>query len=335
MIVTPRVRKEVLESSIMQGLKRGELCIDNSDYVGWNQCFMKGLFAGALKRQSTGSVNALSFGSAVHKAMEVIHDPLWQNETTRLEKAIEVARVEAINEGLPSCSNEKRNMESLEQVIASYYSHLKTFGAPFKPLIMRDAESGEPYSLVEQGFRLPLGSFNINAEGFPDTITVYWQGKIDLIAFDESDNGIWIVDHKTTSVMGAQFADDKMRSNQMLGYTWAARKLTEVLGKEVKGVIINALAIRKNGFEFKTFKIPYPNWMLDEWQDECLVGCYQLVEQLVRFTIDDQVVPNRESCVAKYGKCAFFDVCNAHPRMKDGLLFNAEMFKVSDFDPLA
>ena len=103
MILTERIRKEVLESDIVKRLcNDGELHIDNSDYVGWNQCFVKGLFAGALKRQSARGQGPLAFGSAVHKGLEIYHASIDPNIKAVIAAALGTSLFAKPAKALPS-----------------------------------------------------------------------------------------------------------------------------------------------------------------------------------------------------------------------------------------
>lgn len=328
MILTPKIEDQVLLSKIVKNLKNGELHIDNSDYVNWNSCFIKGLFADALKRQPTKGQGPLAYGSAIHKALEVYH----ASDKPDMDEVIQAGTDEAIAENLPAIADEKRNMESLVSTLWSYNADYVSRSDKFKVVTLDNK------LLIEQGFSLPLGEFNIEPVptlDIPGLIQIYWQGKIDMVVIDQATNELWIVDHKTTSVMGEKYVDGMLRSNQMLGYSWATEELTKVFDMKVAGVIINAIAVRKSGTEFRRWRIPYPQWQLDEWHGEVVDGCYELLEKLVRYLSGEAAIPNRESCVGKYGRCQFFDVCNMHPDMKDGTLFDDEQYKISTFDPLS
>jgi len=136
--------------------------------------------------------------------------------------------------------------------------------------------------------------------------------------------------------MGERFLDDKLRSSQMLGYTYAAKYLSEHLfgGLPVYGVRINALAMRSSGYEFKQFDIPYPDWKLAEWQTATIAAIRSLVLQLDAFLASGVALPTREHCVTKYGKCPYFDVCDSVPMMRDRMIFDDSYFFVSDWSPL-
>jgi len=137
--------------------------------------------------------------------------------------------------------------------------------------------------------------------------------------------------------MGDKFVDDKLRSSQMLGYTYAARYLSETSfdNLPVYGARINALATRTGGYEFKIFDIPIANWKVDEWKAGVLLGMSQYIASIHTFLQTGEVSPTRDHCVTKYGRCAYFDACECMPQMRDRMIFDDEIFAVSNWSPLA
>ena len=335
MILTDTLHQKLLNSEIVNNLMKDKvLKLDNSEFVDWNACFSKGLYSGALKRQSVRAKTALVFGGAVHAAMEA-H---LKGFETREQKMF--ARRYAEEEGLAEVADEKRNLDTLDNLIDTYEEDYMIRSDKFNVLAL----DGEP--VVERSFSIPLGTIYCQAadESFP--VQVIWQGRIDAIVVDEFDGSLWVLDHKTTSMMGAQYTADKERSNQMLGYTWAMRELMKAIDpvikeksssanlNKVRGVIINALQLKKASYAFKRFSIPYAEWQIDEWQDEVLLSCQNLMDNLIYSIQNKVMVPNRESCCTKYGKCKFFDVCNVNPQVREQVLYNESNFVESNWSPL-
>lgn len=337
---TPHFVEQVRQSKFFKNLQAGVLEIDNSTFTQWDGCFASGIYNGVLRRVNARSRSALAFGSCVHQGLETYLklrycpaiSPACCNHSHFVPRALEAAFNEAAKTQLDSLGDPKRNTRILETLLRSYLMEYdRKADMRFNiPLI-----DGLP--AVERSFSVPLGTLvvdrlrNINS---PANIQVMWQGKMDLI--DEADGKIWPVDHKTTSVMGEKFIDDKERSSQMLGYTYACKWLSDSVfgGKPVGGVRINALAQRTGGFEFKLFTIPYSDWQVAEFQGEILLKLARLVRELDEFISTGELAPTRSHCVTKYGKCAYFDVCNRLPVMRDRTIFDDSYFEVSNWSPL-
>lgn len=322
MIFSPLFLQRVAESNFVKQIKDGTLTIDNSEFSTWGSCFTMGLYNGALRRVNARSRTPLAFGGAVHTGLE----SFLRGESDWRDRALADAAVT----GLDSMGDPKRNSDKLTDLLDAYtleYSRMRSM--QFDIL----AIDGKP--AVERPFVVPLGETGpVQFDGGLSNIRVMWSGKIDLLT--KFEGAIAPVDHKTTTIMGDKFIDDKVRSSQMLGYTYAARYFAATLfeGAAVFGVRINALAMRSAGFEFKLFDIPYPDWKVAEWQAETLGVIRQLVEQLGRFLATGVSLPTREHCVTKYGKCPYFDVCDSVPSMRDRMVFDDSYFFVSDWSPL-
>src|SRR5690606_3812538 len=299
------------------------IVIDNSEYIQWDGCFAAGLYNGALKRVGTRSRAPLAFGSSLHVGLE----NYFKGNADYRDSAL----AEAAITHLDDLGDPRRNTTKLLALLDSYTLEYERNRMMQFEILSFDGTPG-----IEQSFSVPLGTVTIPDTknlGPARTVDVIWLGKIDLVT--KYEGAITPVDHKSTTVMGEKFIDDKVRSSQMLGYTFATRSMKHLFGNlPVYGVRINALAMRSTGFEFKLFDIPFPDWKVAEWQKETLRAIENLVLNLDRFLFDGIVSPTREHCVTKYGKCASFDVCDSVPAMPDRMIFDENYFYVSTWSPL-
>lgn len=330
---TDQFRAKVDASPFVERLKQGIVLCDNSEFTQWDGCMAAGIYSGALKRVSARSRSPLAFGAAVHAGLESffkkekvfdadlqINRPLW------LEKAFASAAKEKLDE----IGDPKRNTKKLEELLTSYIMEYERM-----PSMQFDLVEIDGVYQVEQSFVVPLGNITLDRPLFGHmSLEVQWSGKMDLLS--KWDGGIAPVDHKTTSIMGEKFLDDKLRSSQMLGYTYATRWLAQHVFENmpVYGVRINALASRSTGFEFRQFSVPFADWKVGEWQAETLLSVKEKVIRLEHFLATGEVAPTREHCVTKYGKCPYFDVCDASPLMRDRMIFDDSYFYESDWSPL-
>lgn len=323
---SPHFISQIATSPFLHDLRKGQIIIDNSSFSTWGSCFTMGLYSGGLRRVNAKSRSPLAYGGAVHAGL----DSFFKGEDNWRDVALADA---AITE-LDSLGDGRRNTSTLINLLESYILHYTVSReAKFDILMI----NGVP--AVEKSFVVPLGTILLPLEtadmiGCPQSIEILWSGKIDLLTMYEG--AITPVDHKTTSVMGEKFIDDKIRSSQMLGYTFASRFFSETLfnNAPVFGTRINALASRSAGYEFKLFDIPYPAGKVDEWKDETIEGIAKLVSQLAAFLHTGKSLPTREHCVTKYGKCPYFDVCDSVPKMRDRMIFDDSYYFVSEWSPL-
>lgn len=301
-----------------------KVVMDNTEFTDWNSCFVKGLYSGGWRRVPVRGMAPLLFGQAVHTGMAALL------RKQGLKTALELSALDARKTNLDSLLDPRRNSNTLAELLTAYAAH--TDIVPSERIVPLELD-GTP--VVEQSFSFPLGVLTFEAgQLFAERveIAINWSGILDCLAY--YGNEIWVVDHKTTSVMGEKFSDDKLRSSQMLGYTYAARLFQDKLSRPIRGVLINALALRKNDFEFKQFPLPMAAWKIDEWQTETLLAVRNIIRSTVEFLTTGEAVPIREHCVTKYGKCKFFDLCENVPVVRDRMLFDENWFAKNLWNPL-
>ena len=151
-------------------LEQKAILIDNSSFVNWQGCFVKGIFGCALRREPKRGATPLLYGGAVHVGLE--NQLMGDSWDVAIEKAVAFA-----NEGnLDSYDDDRRNTGTLTDMLLHYKIDYEMREDKFSPV------SVGGLLMVEQSFRFPLGKVEIE---FPDgnvyPVTIYWQGKIDLI----------------------------------------------------------------------------------------------------------------------------------------------------------
>lgn len=231
-----------------------------------------------------------------------------------------------------------RALECMSDYMSEYPRERETF----KPLVTPEGKQ-----MVEIPFSIPLGEVPMNTdvpfspgalvEGFTDrdsqlyidTVHVFWTGKIDMVVEIPPDK--WVLDHKTTSVLGPTYFEDFVLSQQTVGYTWATEK---ILGEPVKGLLLNVIMGRprsKSGVsqEFQRRRFIYPRHRLDEWPVNTLYLCADLLSYLARGYFPRMT----KWCIGKYGKCKYHDVCSADPDLRNSIL-HSDSFENNTWSPL-
>jgi hypothetical protein len=322
---TTRIVDLLAASTFINRLKvERRVQMDNTEFIDWNSCWVKGMYSGGLRRIPTSGAAPLLFGQAVHTGLK------WHLLKKDMPFVLESALADATMSQLNMLCDPRRNTDKLHELLVSYDQHVKI--VPSERLVPVEL-NGEP--IVEQTFSFPLGTIHFKAGELldePCDIEVWWSGIIDALI--HYCNELWVCDHKTTTVMGEKFADDKLRSSQMLGYTHIGRLFEQRLGKQVRGVLINALALRQNDFEFRHFAIPMAQWKIDEWHSETMIAVKNIIRNTVEFLSSGEAAPIREHCVTKYGKCKFFDLCESVPQVRERQLFDENLFKENPWHPI-
>lgn len=321
MKISDDIKTLALHSELISSiLLKKEITLDNTTYEAMTQCQVKGFIERVLRLKPTKKSAALAFGECFHLALENFYKGTPRDEA--IDKAIERA-----NElKLDDLEDEKRNTFSLKELLRFYF-----FDEDDNPIKLASFNGKH---VVELGFKFKLGEITLTIGGVSHKITVYWSGKLDLIASDE--NGIWGLDHKTTSIMGPQFATDKERSSQMLGYDWTIYQFLDSIGfaKEFRGMKINAVCQRKTGSDRKVFSLPISKLQIDEWQEEALLTIKNTFSQLLRSIDLGVLLPTRTSCVTKYGPCPHYDVCKLPQHAREATLADKNCYEADTWTPL-
>ncbi len=164
---------------------------------------------------------------------------------------------------------------------------------------------------VEQAFELQL------------TPKITLKGRMDYI--QQISSGSYICDWKVTGMyLSDWYFNPFEMSCQTMLYSYVATNLFD----DMKGFIIDAISVPKSNnvkFERKFFPI-LPN------QEEFIAEVIRTGEFILDHGMDEDAYEHRHtSCVSKYGKCPYFDVCRSSKRLQHQLL---EMDEYVDYIPL-
>jgi hypothetical protein len=301
------------------------LVIDNSAMEIFTRCPTAALYYLVHRRQAHARNAALTFGGALHEGLAEL---LRGKGEAEQERAILDYFLHN-----PAPPDEYRTAPLALQVM-NYY-RLRQAMPDYGWAILSDDYG----PIIERPFELPLGVLDINARlKLPQwaqaclvkAIHVAWSGKIDALAELCGKNRV--IDHKTTSVAGDTYTANFMISNQTLGYVWACQQLWPAL--EIEGFCLNAIYLRRplpgatsliargprNGapaLDFFRAFYDYSPERLAEWERNSLTLAEDFIHCLVRgffpmFT---------NSCINKYGKCQFHDICTLdNPTVREVML---------------
>lgn len=299
----------------------GAFVIDNSNFEVITTCPRAALYQILHKRKSTGHKAALNFGGGIHAGLEVRYkSPEAVSFCTPVTYSEQCSALMSYLETHPIGEDEFRTPTFGADVLRAYNQNCTS--EPFTVLL--DA-SGAP--MVELAFAVPIGE----VAGIP----CVWSGKVDVAISWEGR--YWVLDHKTTSILGGTYFNQFYNSNQMIGYCWA---LEHVLGQQVAGALINVLAIRRptktgKSIEFVRQRFEYPRSRIEEWQGNTLSiienffhECEKPLEnESERFPMHTQW------CIGKFGQCQYFDVCTV-PSQQRMQMLNSGLYEDITWSPL-
>jgi len=154
-------------------------------------------------------------------------------------------------------------------------------------------------------------------------------GRIDKII--DWEGALWVMDHKTTSQLGASFFKKHTPNMQFDGYIWAAKQE----GYNVQGVLVDAILVAKGLLESSSRAKLTPlardfatrsQESIDSYLDHVskIQGDIKLCEEL------DDWYPNYDSCT-QYGECEYRRICIESPTVWSNI--KSMDYEISHWDP--
>lgn len=309
------------------------LQIDNTSLETFNTC-PRSAYYRLVRGRVTPTSAALQYGSAIHAGLERWYSTVdsdfsdQQREVMMLEDA--VADFGDFDSGFNEWRTPDRACDTLQKYIRHYGEedfdilddHVET---PFSlPLGVVPFDGFVKAEYIDK----PIGA---TPEGLVhvDGIHVYWTGKIDLCV--KRQGAHWIVDHKTTSMLGPTFWEHFHLSNQTIGYVWAANQM---FGERFAGLGVNCIASRKptktgTPTEFHRQYFPYRDDQVEEWETNTM----HLVADFLANLRRDYFPMTTAWCMGKYGKCKYHDVCTLPLAQRDSLLYS-DIYSDNTWTPL-
>lgn len=131
-----------------------------------------------------------------------------------------------------------------------------------KPRLMPSGKRAIEFSFAE-----PL-DINHPVTGEP----IIYTGRADMVV--EMANGIFIEDDKTTSALGASWANQWDLRSQFTGYTWAAKRIK----LPADGILVRGVAILKTMFKHEQYLSYRAAWEIDRWYEQLLRDVKRMIQ---------------------------------------------------------
>ena len=185
--------------------------------------------------------------------------------------------------------------KSLDRMIEAFAYYSQAFPLETDPVQPHYTREGKP--MVEFNFALP-----IDAEDLLHPVTgepILYAGRADMVATYAGSLSIY--DDKTTSQLGASWANQWLRRSQFSAYSWAAREY----GLPVSQIVIRGIAILKtsiNHAQAITVRTPHH---VEEWHRQVIRDIRRAIDCYNEGYFD---VNLSESC-SSYGGCMFQQPC--------------------------
>lgn len=356
----------------------GCLFVDNSGWMEkFSTCPRALQYSQLSKRISSSESVALNFGTAIHQALDLRYkvygsdliDPLYMDSMSTVlshffnEHPTPMGDHRDLNWAIETIKRYNARYEKEEFTLLEYdepidcghcmplSSNTSVFDCPFC------FGTGKQSFMVELPFALHLYDYSFSDDAFstilaryrdiPRVIPTFYTGRIDLPLY--RGDQIFVLDHKSTSMLGKGFFAEKKMSAQAKGYCWAFEQLT---GKPVRGYGINALrtsmptqAMLNGKPNRKGEIIPLEKfwdesfqreWFylnpgeLDEWKHNTIALIDEFFWNYAR-----GYMPMKTSwCVGKYGQCPYLEVCSLYPKEERDFLLQSGNFTDNVWSPL-
>lgn len=124
-------------------------------------------------------------------------------------------------------------------------------------------------------------------------------GRLDALV--NYAGGIYIMDEKTTSSLGASWGRQWDLRAQFTGYAWGCKRA----GIKVEGAIIRGVSILKTKYETQQPITYRPEWQIERWYSEML----EWIEDIQLCWERKRWKHNLDHACAEYGGCAFTRCC--------------------------
>lgn len=293
----------------------GAFVIDNSNFEYITTCPRSALYQILRKRKSAGHKTALNFGGGCHSGLEVRYKSpeavAYVSPETYSKQCEALMAYVAEN---PLEADDFRTPTFASEVLAAYNSHYVS-----EPFTVLSANDNTP--AVELSFAVPIGE----VQGIP----CVWSGKIDVAILWEGR--FWVMDHKTTSILGPTYFNQFYNSNQMIGYCWALERL---INRPIAGALVNVLAIRRptktgKSIEFARQRFEYPTTRIEEWQHNTL----NIIDDFFHMCNKDEFPMHSQWCIGKFGQCQYFDVCTV-PSSQREMMLQSGLYEDITWSPL-
>ena len=277
----------------------------------YKACPRKFLHEFCLRKSGEAISPHLHAGGAIAEALAVIRTAYFSGLHDKTESLVLGLKALAQYYGTydPPEHIENKSFSRCATAVICYFDYYGWETDTCKPML---DTKGRP--LVEYTMSIPL-PVNHPETGEP----IIYGGRTDFLGsyYDQPT----IVDDKTSSSLGAQWAGQWTLRGQFLGYAY----MSTAHGIPISTCIVRGMGLLKTEIKYQQAIVHTPRQLQERWYEE-------LIHTVIRMTVDYE---NRsfgysfaDAC-ASYGGCSFLDVCtSSHPQ--DVL----ETYATREWDPL-
>jgi hypothetical protein len=146
-----------------------------------------------------------------------------------------------------------KSLNRLSEALVYYFSAFPLSTDPAQPYV------GSTGPMIEFSFALPLGDDLVHPiTGEP----IIYAGRADMVA--TYAGAVSIYDDKTTSALGAQWANQWDMRSQFTGYSWAA----DMYGIPARQILVRGISILKTKIDHAQAISDRPDWRKNRWLEQ-------------------------------------------------------------------
>lgn len=363
-------------------LENGAFFVSSSFLETIETCSRRAQYYKINQRVSATNTGGLNFGGILHSALELYNICNGIGEARPIIDQKVMSLLEKEFTSSPGDSEDHRNLNWAVEIYEHYVKKFEfdnfdylEYSTPIVCPKCEPATIGCPYCndtklrsiMAEVPFAVKLFDYDVETnylDKFPSgikirelfdredgegnavwntygKIPVYFSGYIDLPI--KKEDGIYVLDYKTSSVLGRGFWDGLNMSAQQKGYTWAFQETTglEVMGHHVRAIRTTQmpLSAREGKANKRTGEIvsqekwwdetfPEEEFKLREGElEEWKTNAISLVEEFLWHYGRGYFPKKTQWCSGKYGRCQYFEVCSTFPDKDRPLILNSGLFK--------
>lgn len=199
---------------------------------------------------------------------------------------------------------EKKTLPRCIEALVLYFTEYPPRTDAIQPF-MRETQG----PAVEFNFGIPIDLKN------PDTgEPILYAGRFDMLGvFNDS---LFPIDEKTTSQLGARWAQQWDLRSQFTGYCWAAQHY----GYPASGAIVRGIAIRAHDIAFADAITYRPQWQIERWYEQLIENVESMIEQYTQYKNDQRRFSlSLDGACTHYSGCTYRRLCtvpNPEPWME-------------------
>jgi hypothetical protein len=306
------------------------IVLDNTKRRMFRQCKAKYNWSVNYGLQSNYGSTALRYGICWHGIQEGYHNFVkengWPKDPTTLMQAITAAL---------ELGKKKWDEESKTKVYNDDYKNYNTSVNAFNAYLDYFADDRNYLKVLstETKFECPIEPENMVEDRMLSKLPpIVFTGRIDLVV--EMDYMKWLFDFKTTGWYLDKVIMEANRSPQLLGYTYAGRKVLDIdaAGCLCSFAYIGSTKSKTTGdwgnvrYDFRRVPQIYTQGDIAAWKLAFIDTC----EEIYYAKKNNRWTESFDNC-HQYGICPYLKLCNQHAPFEE---LNLEGFHVDFWDVL-